>query len=206
MSASATATRMAPSPSQTIERAPEVLISPKAVRSSEAESQVPRGFRIAHLEEVALRYKTDPKFKKVMDDLPDWVWSDKIGLESSGPHRTDDNGKSIKTTDGEWKALDSKDRSWHYPGKGRVALGGDYGDWGRDGGLVVGANRSSGGAARVAYVALEVGAPKSGTSIADLKSIAREAGESLAKLEQTTMPEVLEPIRRLIRATSEIKE
>ncbi len=203
--AAESAQRMANASSGTVERTLEVFISPKAVRSADAESQVPRGFRIAHPEEIAVRYKTDPKFKKAMDDLPDWVWSDKIGWDLSGPHSTDEKGKFTKITESQFRNLDTKDRSWHYPGKARVALGGYY-YWYRGRWLVVYAEKSSDLTARVAYVALEEGAPKSGTQPVDLRALAREDGQSLAKLEQTTMPEVLEPIRRLVRATSEINE
>jgi hypothetical protein len=153
------AQRMANAPAQMIEKVPEVFISPKAVRSSEAESQVPKGFRIARPDEVALRYKTDSKFKKVLDNLSSWVWSGKIGLKSSGPHRIEDNGKFTKIKESEFNNLDPKDGSWHYPGEGRVALVGIY-YWYRDRRLGVLAGRSSNYAARVAYVALEEGAPK----------------------------------------------
>ena len=166
-------------PSGTIEVTPEVFISSKAVKSADVEFQVPRGFRIAHPEEIAARYKTDPKFKKRMDRLSDWVWSDKIGWDLSGPHSTDGKGRFTNITEDQFKDLDAKDRSWHYPGTGRVVLEG-YGSFRR---LLVSAGGSPDGTARVAYVATGEGASKSGTSHADLRALARGTDQSVAKLE-----------------------
>jgi hypothetical protein len=54
---------------------PEVFFTNKAVKSSEVDSSVPKGFRVAHREEIALAWKERPAFRQALADLPNWVWS-----------------------------------------------------------------------------------------------------------------------------------
>ena len=195
-----------PTSQQVREGISEVFFTEKTVKSSEAVAAVPKGYRMARPDEVALNWKESPAFLKALYDLPCAVWSDQTGLTSSGPHKIDENGKSVKITDAEFMALDAKDRSWHYSGTGLVALLG-YHYWGGGGSLDVNAGARSDLAARVAYVALEEGAQKSGNSNTELASLVRETlPPIIAVLEPSTKPEILENLRSLLRAASETKE
>jgi hypothetical protein len=102
-------------PLQTRERPLEVLFTERAVRSSEAldpnKNSVPSDCRVALPDEISLKWKTDSEFRKRMYQLPCAVWTGQTGLESSGPHKIDDNGNHVRITENEFNALDANDRS-----------------------------------------------------------------------------------------------
>jgi len=168
----------APAPQQTMERGPEVFFTTLPVKSRDVDAAIPQGYRVAHIEEIALAYKERPAFRTAFDALLCPVWSDKINLNSWGPHKIDQNGKFVSITEQQYWALNKEDCSRHSPGNGRVGFN----------------VRSSGGystvfagvhphyAARVAYVALKEGEQKAESSNAELGKFARrEEANSMPK-------------------------
>lgn len=133
-------------------KVPKVLFTENVVVSSKAYASVPKGCRMARPDEVALAYRDDPFFKKVLDALPDAVWTDRRGLDSSGAHRIDDDGRFVKVSDSEYAKLKPNEKSWHSKGSGLVAIFGCNEEWGRW--LLVFGDARTAFRARVAYVAL----------------------------------------------------
>jgi hypothetical protein len=159
-------------PAGTIKRSQEVLFTERGVRSSEAASEVPAGYRMASPEEVSLSWKNNKEFREKLYSLPGTTWTAKTGLDSLGPHKIDDVGNHASITLNEFMALPPEDRSWHCPGKNVISMGGDYG--GR--GMVLGVRAYAGSEAkaRVAYV--KIG--KSENPNAELVKLAREEATS----------------------------
>ena len=153
---------------QSTEEIAGITFTANAVRSSEVAEHVPVGYRIAHLHEVARAWHTSKEFRDKLIGLSSpigsyWsldgsVWTSKIGLESIGAHRITD-----AVEDGVPKVifeainpaesfnLGPKDRSGHYPGKGRVSAGSFSGN---SAALVISANDRDECIAPVALVKL----------------------------------------------------
>jgi hypothetical protein len=114
-------------PLQTKGRPLEVLFTERAVRDSDVlnldKNGVPSNCRVASPDEVSFMWKTKSAFRQGMyNDLPGGVWTNQIGLRSSGPHKIENNGNHVPITRDEFDVLDAKDRSWHYPGNNLVVM------------------------------------------------------------------------------------
>jgi hypothetical protein len=151
--------KVAGTPTQTRERTLKIIITEKAVRSSEVAAYARPGYRPPHDLEVSQAWLTDPAFQKRLYALPYGIWTYERGLNTSGPHKIRDDGTHIRTTKPAFNKLAPKQRSWHYKGGDRVAMGGltiSYG--GRA--LFVSGSVGPEGIAIVAYVKDESYQPK----------------------------------------------
>ena len=144
-----------------------ITFTANAMRSSEVARQIPVGYRIAHLHEVAWEWHTNEDFRNILvcrntlidhPVLLSGVWTSQVGLKSKGYHRIADvvEDRVSKVFEAVSKdkffGLKSKDRSWHFPGKSRVAV--YRGTFIHEFGLYVDANRGSEIIARAALVKL----------------------------------------------------
>jgi hypothetical protein len=127
-----------------------VFLTDEKVRANEVDSvRLPQGARVASLEESAAYYRSNGSFR---DDLcrNGAAWTNKIGLETKGLQEIDAKGSFKGINEDRFYgelAKSPQNRSWHYSGNGRVAVGGFF--W--DGALCVIAVRVR-NRARVAYV------------------------------------------------------
>lgn len=103
------------------QRIAQVFLLDKRVPASEAEAAVPKGYRLATLQEVSLRYKHDAKFRQELFDNG-LVWISQHGLRSSGHHKITREGKFVNLSENRYAEIASGDRAYHYPGNGRVAV------------------------------------------------------------------------------------
>ncbi|MDE1824294.1 MAG: hypothetical protein KGI00_03445 [Candidatus Micrarchaeota archaeon] len=103
------------------QRAAPVFLSDKRVPASEAEAAVPKGYRLATLQEVSLRYKHDAHFRQELFDNG-LAWTSQQGLRSSGHHKITQEGTFVGVPENRYNEIASEDRSYHYPGNGRVAV------------------------------------------------------------------------------------
>jgi hypothetical protein len=127
-----------------------VHLTNESVKADEVESvKLPKGARVASPEESAAYYRSNSCFR---DDLcrNGAAWTNKIGWETKGLNEIDAKGSFKGINEDRFYgelAKNPQNRSRHYGGKGRVAVGGYF--WA--GGLCVIAVRV-GNRARVAYV------------------------------------------------------
>ncbi len=170
---------------QAADRTPEVFVTKNAVIARKARSQVPKGFRLASPEEIASRYAADTKFQEMLDDSDLWVWSNQVGLASTGPHKIDEGGNFIKITTYQYMRSDPNDRSWHYPGGSRVAFAA-Y-NYGKNGVLYVDATLRPSFTACAAYVAVGGGTQKHVRPSAKLEILARMAEQDGSRPERTAV-------------------
>ncbi|MDE1768683.1 MAG: hypothetical protein KGH64_01480 [Candidatus Micrarchaeota archaeon] len=139
------------------EKVVQVFLSDKGVLASEAHSVIPKGYRQATLEEVALGYRHDHGFRQELYDKG-WAWTSQEGLQSSGSHELHDDGSFSKIDRDTFYSLPQEKRSYHGPGPGYVTVG--VGSSERLRRLIVSADFEASVVALVAYV-------KAGPSQAD---------------------------------------
>ena len=126
-----------------------VYLSAEKVTASEMAIAVPKGHRLATLEEVADYYRKNKEFGEELDKSG-WTRIAQEGLSSSGYKKIEDGGHFSDIGEDEFYLLHKKDRSYHYPGKNPVAVVVDA--YIRMGGLLVDAEFRSSALAHVAYV------------------------------------------------------
>lgn len=115
-------------PQQTKEKFLEIFFTGRAVEYSEAADSVPKGYRMATLNEVALAWRENPEFREKLCGLPGSVWVDQIGLKSSGPHKVGNKGNFVRVSEEEFRRSEVRYRSRHYPRDGPVAFY-SFGNW-----------------------------------------------------------------------------
>ncbi len=98
-----------------------VFITDRRTFSMDAESLVPEGFRLASPEEIASRWEASSEFRDRLCDTNILVWTSQIGLSSSGLYEIRD-GNFTEVTEYQYRNLEPKNRSRHYPGDGRVTV------------------------------------------------------------------------------------
>jgi hypothetical protein len=98
-----------------------------------------------------LKWKTNEAFRERLCSIPIAVWTGQRGLDSSGPHKIDENGNHVQITKNEFNILGVKDRSMHTPGDNLVAF---YGSTMAAGFASMWADMGRSTACRVAYVKL----------------------------------------------------
>jgi hypothetical protein len=134
---SVNSSRSAAASQQTREGIPEVFFTKIFVKSLEATSAVPKGYRIARPDEVALNWKKREEFRYALHETYYGAWVDQIDVNSSGPKGIDENGKFVEIaemTSGDgnkpleiyyFKTPDAEE-SYHYSGIGRALMHFDH--------------------------------------------------------------------------------
>ena len=136
----------------TAKKAPDIFILEEAGHFWKSLDHMPRGFRMAHVEEIALAWKEDPVFREELIGLPYPVWADRMGVDVFGYYQVDDDGIFVKVNGTEFKTLEEGRRCFLHQGAGPVALSG-HDRW-NNARLNVTAKPGSDNIAFVAYTAI----------------------------------------------------
>lgn len=97
----------------------DLCFSENTVKGFDRFLDVPAGQRVISPNEGALVYNKSAEFRELSTGP---FWTDQTGLTSQGPHKIIDGGRFEKISADEYEKLDTKDRSWHFPGEGQVLL------------------------------------------------------------------------------------
>ncbi len=181
----------------------QVFLSYERVIASEVGTVIPKGYRQATPEEVALRYRQDASFRQNLYSKGH-AWVSQKNIESSKYQEISEDGVFSKVDPLIFNSISPESRARYYPGSSPMAMYVHINNgeclW-----LDVRSNFRQSDKAVVAYVKDEhiAAAPKNGKAASPIpKQLVRNAEQVLSKLETGSLADKgeLSAIRKLIEA------